>query len=156
MIKQRKWIHGVFGEKSALKSLDVIQRRETYVLLTGLMSHGDTSGVRSAHKTVCPSTYGVVSFDTGSRHISAMVLESIYGHRITSLEDEYVTLMSRAMQATVAMGVAGATPPDVLPIREFQQTFSGYNRRLSFASCYSEVYSSVVARHRIQAHGAAR
>lgn len=55
-----------------------------------------------------------------SRHIAAIVLEAVYGHRITSLDDQYVTLMFRAMEATTATGVAGTTPADVLPIRKLQ------------------------------------
>lgn len=119
MIKQRKWVHGVFGEASAMKKLDVIQRRETYVLLTGLMT---TPGDFVRHIERCaPRTYCAVSSYRRVRHVSAMVLESIYGHRITSLEDEYVTLMSRAMQAITATGAVGMTLADMLPIRKFER-----------------------------------
>ena len=35
----------------------------------------------------------------------------IYGHRITSLDDEYMTLMFRAMEATTAIGATWELRP---------------------------------------------
>ena len=47
-----------------------------------------------------------------------MIVEAVYGHRITSLEDPYVTLMDRAMEATTAGTVSGSIL-DILPVCEY-------------------------------------
>ena len=126
MIKQRKWMHSAFGEESALKKLDVLRQRETCVLLTGLMATpADFVLHVKRYLPVSSSARAAVSEAPSHesfypRHIAAIIVEAVYGHRITSLDDEYVTLMFRAMEATTATGAAGATPADILPIRKFQ------------------------------------
>lgn len=49
------------------------------------------------------------------RFVSAMVLESVYGYCITSLDDPYVTLMDQAMNVTTASAEAGSSLVDLLP-----------------------------------------
>ena len=89
-----------------------------------------------------------------SRHVAAIVLEAVYGHRITSLDDQYVTLMFRAMEATTATGVAGTTPADILPICKLQQRLSDRSTALSFVWNYSEVRTILGTRRCVQACGA--
>ncbi|KAH9929336.1 cytochrome P450 [Fomitopsis serialis] len=96
--KQRRWIWSAFGEKKAVQNYRDLRERETYTLLLGLMERPDDFALHI------------------KRHVAALVLESVYGHRITSLEDEYVTLMDNAMDATTATGVAGGTAVDIFPI----------------------------------------
>ena len=93
------------------------------------------------------------------RYIAAIILESIYGHRITSLDDEYVTLMYRAMEATTATGAAGATPADILPFREsrYNLVLLCCNAGLSFITHCSQVHTVVGAWYGVQqARGIAR
>ena len=62
------------------------------------------------------------------RLVSAVIVEAVYGHRIMSLEDPYVTLMDRAMEATTARTVSGSIL-DIFPVCEYQVSFSGQNER---------------------------
>lgn len=43
-------------------------------------------------------------------------MESVYGYGIVSLEDEFILLIDRAMEALVATGPAGGTLVDFLPL----------------------------------------
>ncbi|TFY68455.1 hypothetical protein EVJ58_g999 [Rhodofomes roseus] len=95
--KQRKWIHGTFGEKKSVQGFEGLKKRETYIFVLGLMETPDDYGLHV------------------KRFLAALVLESVYGHRITSLDDEYVTLMDSAMEATTTTGAAGGTLVDMLP-----------------------------------------
>ncbi|KZT69372.1 cytochrome P450 [Daedalea quercina L-15889] len=96
--KQRRWIWSMYGEKKAVQKLDSLKERETCALLSGLM---DTPDDYTLHI---------------KRFVAGLVVESVYGHRITSLEDQYVTLMDEAMEATTATGAAGGTLVDMVPI----------------------------------------
>ncbi|KAH9834572.1 cytochrome P450 monooxygenase [Rhodofomes roseus] len=95
--KQRKWIHGTFGEKKSVQGFEGLKKRETYIFVLGLMETPDDYGLHV------------------KRFLAALVLESVYGHRITSLDDEYVTMMDSAMEATTTTGAAGGTLVDMLP-----------------------------------------
>lgn len=44
-------------------------------------------------------------------------MESVYGHRVTSLQDQFILLIDRVMEAIVATGPAGGTFVDFLPLR---------------------------------------
>ena len=46
-----------------------------------------------------------------------LVVESVYGHRVLALDDEYVTMLDRAMLATNASGPAGGSLADFLLLR---------------------------------------
>ena len=50
-------------------------------------------------------------------YVSALIMESVYGHRVTSLEDEFILLIDRVMAAIVATGSAGGTMVDFFPLR---------------------------------------
>ena len=56
-----------------------------------------------------------LAYQTGAHKLSiwrARGMEAeIYGHRITSLDDEYMTLMFRAMEATTAIGATWELRP---------------------------------------------
>ncbi|TFY68456.1 hypothetical protein EVJ58_g998 [Rhodofomes roseus] len=82
--RQRRWIQAAFGEKGAVRKYEGLQRRETCIFLLSLM------------ETPKDFTMHIIRF------AAALILESVFGHRITSLEDEYITLMDRAMDATNA------------------------------------------------------
>lgn len=45
-------------------------------------------------------------------------MESVYGHRVASMDDAYITLVDRAMEGTAAMGSAGGAMVDFFPFRE--------------------------------------
>lgn len=47
-----------------------------------------------------------------------MIIEAVYGHTVTSLDDEYVVIMEKAMKANNSIGPAGGGPADIFPFRE--------------------------------------
>ncbi|KZT68558.1 cytochrome P450 [Daedalea quercina L-15889] len=95
--KQSRWMRNAFGEKNSVQSFDRLKERETYIFLLGVME--------------TPNDYVLHT----KRFLAALVVEAVYGHQITSLEDKYINLMDRAMEGTVATGEAGATLIDILP-----------------------------------------
>lgn len=119
MRKQRKWIMAAYGEQKEKQSIAAkLRQRETCIFLSGLMTSPDNWVLhlkRYAH-LFCglagkPLTRVV-------RYLAALIVESVYGHRITSLDDPYVTLMEHAAEATSATGTMGGTPADMFPLRE--------------------------------------
>ncbi|KAH9911170.1 cytochrome P450 [Fomitopsis serialis] len=98
---QRRWIQAAFGEKDAIRKYDSLQLREICTFLSNLMH---TPADFTMHIT---------------RYTAALILESVYGHRITSLDDEYVTLMDHAMDATNATGPAGSGIADIFPLLKY-------------------------------------
>ncbi|EPT00020.1 hypothetical protein FOMPIDRAFT_91063 [Fomitopsis schrenkii] len=94
---QCRWMWSSFGDKRSLKKLEQLRARETYTLLMGLMESPDDLALHV------------------KRYVSALVLESVYGYRITSLEDPYVTMMDEAMEVTNTSAEAGSSLVDVLP-----------------------------------------
>ena len=57
------------------------------------------------------------SLKHASRYLAALIVESLYGHKITSLDDPCMMLMDRAAEATTATGTTGGTLVDMLPLR---------------------------------------
>ena len=49
-----------------------------------------------------------------------MIVEAVYGHRITSLEDRYVTMMDHAMEATTK-GTSSGSVLDIFPVCEYHR-----------------------------------
>ncbi|EPS99958.1 hypothetical protein FOMPIDRAFT_1123474 [Fomitopsis schrenkii] len=103
--KQRRWVQAAFGEKDTIRQYENMQQRETYRLLQSLMQ---TPGDFVKHM---------------NRFTVALILESVYGHRVTSLDDKYVAMMDRAMQATNACGPAGGGLADYLPFLKYIPTW---------------------------------
>lgn len=65
----------------------------------------------------------VSNLDLVGRLVSGVVVEAVYGHRISSLKDPYVMMMDRAMEATTAGTVSGSIL-DIVPVCEYQMLFS--------------------------------
>lgn len=59
--------------------------------------------------------YTISLCSQADRFTVALILESVYGHRVTSLDDDYVKIIERAMEATSASGPAGGSIADFLP-----------------------------------------
>ncbi|KAI0640974.1 cytochrome P450 [Trametes meyenii] len=96
--KHRRWIRDGFQTKDALFGYRPVQRRETYTLLAGLLE----------------SPAGLV--DHLQRWAVGMIMEITYGHRIHSMEDEYVRLARRTTVETVLAGSPGSMLVDFFPI----------------------------------------
>ncbi|KAH9834567.1 cytochrome P450 [Rhodofomes roseus] len=99
--KHRRWIQSAFGDKDAVKGFLPLKTREMHIFLMSLMER--------------PSDYVLHV----KRFVAALAVETVYGHRIESLEDEHVTLMDQAMGATTATGAAGGTLVDLMPFLKY-------------------------------------
>ncbi|KAH9929319.1 cytochrome P450 [Fomitopsis serialis] len=100
--RQRRWVQAAFGEKDTIRQYEGLQHREVCIFLSSLIQ---TPKDFTMHITRYVTMFTV-----------ALILGSVYGHRITSLEDEYVTLMDRGMEATSATGPAGGGMVDYFPL----------------------------------------
>ncbi|KAI0724641.1 cytochrome P450 [Fomitopsis betulina] len=94
--RQRRWLRGTFGEKHAVRQFAALQQRETCVFLLGMISTPDAYAMHVR------------------RFVSAVIVDAVYGHRITSLEDPYVMMMDRATEASTAGTMSGSVL-DIFP-----------------------------------------
>lgn len=120
---QRRWIWSMFGDKRTLRNLDCLKTRETCTFLMGLMETPDKLALH-VKRCVVAFHHQVSSTDErcdAIRLVSALVLESVYGHRIASLDDPFVTMMDEAMEATTASATVGGSLVDLLPSCEYTQ-----------------------------------
>ncbi|TCD69432.1 hypothetical protein EIP91_007557 [Steccherinum ochraceum] len=92
----RKWFHDVFEVKAALHKYEPLQRREALVVLDNLLEK--------------PEGY-VAHFNR-----SSIILEVIYGHRVTSDNDRF---MLRAREAIYALSHAGSPGSHVVDFFPF-------------------------------------
>ncbi|TFY68462.1 hypothetical protein EVJ58_g1002 [Rhodofomes roseus] len=112
--KQRRWVQAAFGEKDTLRTYEALQQRETCIFLENLIQ---TPKDFILHIT---------------RFTATLILETVYGHRIKSLEDSYVLLMDRGVQATSATGPAGGGIMDFFPLLKHVPTWlpgAGFKRK---------------------------
>ncbi|KAI0945930.1 hypothetical protein AcV7_010042 [Taiwanofungus camphoratus] len=110
--KHRKWIQNAFQEKTSLASYRPVQRRETYVLLSGL---AETPSALMSHLR---------------RFTAAMIVEIAYGHSIISLDDELIRLAEQATKETVESGSAGSMLVDFFPACKQDFIHGNENRTL--------------------------
>jgi len=103
--KLRKWIHDAFMNKQNLISYRPTQKRETYILLAGLI---DAPNEFVSHFT---------------RFNAATIAEIAYGHTVSGLEDVYVHLSEKAAGATVEAGSPGSMAVDFIPILRYWPTW---------------------------------
>ncbi|KZT12723.1 cytochrome P450 [Laetiporus sulphureus 93-53] len=96
--KHRRWIAQAFEDKDALISYRALQRREAYVLISGLF---ESPGFFRAHIR---------------RFAAAMIMEIAYGHSVTSLNDQFVHLAERAAKETIESGGPGSMIVDFFPL----------------------------------------
>ncbi|EPS94406.1 hypothetical protein FOMPIDRAFT_62440 [Fomitopsis schrenkii] len=97
MRKLRRWVTAAYGEQKEIQGIDILRQRETCIFISGLMA---TPENRVLHI---------------KRYLAALIVESLYGHRITSLDDPCMMLMDSAAEATTATGTTGGTLADMLP-----------------------------------------
>ncbi|KAF9812881.1 hypothetical protein IEO21_05932 [Rhodonia placenta] len=112
--KHRRWILDAFQDKHSLESYRPLQRREAYILLSGLIQNPEL--FRSHIK----------------RFAAAMIMQIAYGHSVTSLDDKFVHLAERAGKETVEYGNAGVMLVDFFPLLKHIPLWmpgSGFKRR---------------------------
>ncbi|TFY68441.1 hypothetical protein EVJ58_g1010 [Rhodofomes roseus] len=97
-LKQRRWVQAAFGEKDTLRTYEALQQRETCIFLASLMQTPEDFKLHITRFTV------------------ALIIETVYGHRVASLDHEYVMLMDRGMEAMNATGPAGGGIMDFFPL----------------------------------------
>ncbi|KAI0819811.1 cytochrome P450 [Trametes gibbosa] len=112
--KHRRWMHDNFQTKDALLGYRPVQRRETYTMLAGLLE-------------------SPAAFDEHiHRWAVGTIMEITYGHRIHSLDDEYVKLARDATVETVLAGSPGSMLVDFFPILKGIPTWApgaGFKRK---------------------------
>ncbi|OSD03845.1 cytochrome P450 [Trametes coccinea BRFM310] len=96
--KHRRWMHEGLQSKEALLGYRPVQRRETYTLLAGLL---ETPADFASHI---------------HRWAVGTIMEITYGHRIHSLDDEYVRIARAATVETVLAGSPGSMLVDFFPV----------------------------------------
>ncbi|KAI0363937.1 cytochrome P450 [Pilatotrama ljubarskyi] len=96
--KHRRWMQDGFQSKAALLGYRPIQRRETYTFLSGLLE-SPADFVNHIH-----------------RWAVGTIMEITYGHRIHSMEDEYVKIARNATVETVLAGSPGSMLVDFFPV----------------------------------------
>ncbi|KZT69384.1 cytochrome P450 [Daedalea quercina L-15889] len=96
--KQRRWLHESFYDKSALDMAQPTQLREAKVLLQCLLDN--------------PECYS----EHLNRFTRSIMLETIYGHTVTSRDDKYMQIADRALKGTNDVAAAGTNIVDALPI----------------------------------------
>ncbi|KAI0724643.1 cytochrome P450 monooxygenase, partial [Fomitopsis betulina] len=99
--KQRQWIHGAFGDRVAIQRLDALRERETCILLSGLIHTPESFKLHV------------------KRYMAALIMESVYGHRIVSLDDPYIDLIDRAMEAQTSTQLTGSILVDFFPFLKY-------------------------------------
>ena len=81
--------------------------------------------------------------------MAALIMESVYGHRIVSLDDPYIDLIDRAMDAQNSTQFTGSILVDFFPFCAFHFIFVMRNTILDVVC--SEVDTRVVARNGVEA-----
>ncbi|KAH8093136.1 cytochrome P450 [Cristinia sonorae] len=103
--KHRKWMQSAFMTRPALNSYRPLQKRESHIMLAGLLTDPDAY-VR--HFT---------------RFAAATLMEITYGHRVISESDLYVHLAERATSETVKAGSPARMLVDFFPILRHYPTW---------------------------------
>lgn len=150
MRKLRKWVTAAYGEQKEIQGLDALRQRETCILISGLMTTPDDRVLHiKRYVPVAIFTLFVNLLTPPSRYLAALIVESLYGRRVTSLDDPCMVLMDTAAEATTATGTTGGTLVDMLPLSEYQDTCY-----CTIAEFGSEIRSCVGARGWLQTNGA--
>ncbi|PCH44308.1 cytochrome P450 [Wolfiporia cocos MD-104 SS10] len=111
--KQRKWMQGSLQNKDHLAAWRSVERRETFVLLSCLVTSPDDF-VRHIR-----------------RYTAAVLMDIIYGHTVLSEDDKLVLTIEEAMKGSVESGAAGATLVDFFPFLKHVPTWmpgAGFKR----------------------------
>jgi len=95
--KHRRWLYSVLFADGALDKFRSVQRREVDVLLASLLRAPDEY---AAHL---------------HRLTASLMMESIYGHTVTSDDDEYLHYAEAALKGTTEVASPGAAIVDILP-----------------------------------------
>ncbi|GBE87235.1 Multifunctional cytochrome P450 monooxygenase af510 [Sparassis crispa] len=95
--RQRKWMRDTLEDKSSLMSYRSLQKRESYILLSGLF---ETPESFMSHI---------------KRFAAALIMEIAYGHTVRSLDDTYIQIADRATTETVEAGTPGSMLVDFFP-----------------------------------------
>ncbi|PCH39680.1 cytochrome P450, partial [Wolfiporia cocos MD-104 SS10] len=101
--KHRKWAQSAYNDKATLKTYRPIRTREVYALLSNLLDTPDDFGIHI------------------KRYVAALILDTTYGHSISTADDEYVRMADEALAVSTEAGTPGATIIDIFPILRYIQ-----------------------------------
>lgn len=124
--QQRRWMQDLLISKEALATYHPMQRRETYILLQGLLD-APNAFVNHVHRYAGFMTGRRTADMRMHRHSAALMIEIVYGHKVTGFDDEYVKIAERASTETIAAGSPGSSVlsllVDFFPIRMCSSIF---------------------------------
>ncbi|KAH9917068.1 cytochrome P450 [Fomitopsis serialis] len=112
--KHRRWTHMPFLSRSSLAAFADMQRREAIALLMGLLND--------------PEDFGAHIY----RYYASSMLQSLYGHTVTSPDDEYLHVIEKAVEETMHLSAPGTTPVDFIPSLRYLPTWfpgAGFKRK---------------------------
>ncbi|PCH39679.1 cytochrome P450 [Wolfiporia cocos MD-104 SS10] len=99
--KHRKWAQSAYNDKVTLRTYRPVQTREVYALLSNFLNTPD-----EFHMHI-------------KRYVAALIMETAYGHRISTTDDEYVRMADEALAVSTEAGSPGATIIDIFPILRY-------------------------------------
>ncbi|KZT69368.1 cytochrome P450 [Daedalea quercina L-15889] len=105
--KQRRWLHSVLSNETALDKFRPVQRREVNVLLNSLLRKPDDYAEHLHRHAI------ILVLDC--LMTASLMMESTYGHTVTSDEDEYLHYAEAALKGTTEVASPGAAIVDFLP-----------------------------------------
>ncbi|KAH9920473.1 cytochrome P450 [Fomitopsis serialis] len=111
--KHRRWMHKPFFSKSCLAAVADMQRREAIALLMGLLND--------------PEDFGNHIY----RYTASSLLQYLYGHTVTSSDDEYLHVIEKVAEATMNFSAPGTVPVDFIPSLRYLPTWfpgAGFKR----------------------------
>ena len=117
--KQRRWLHSVLFAEGALERFRTVQRREVGLLLEFLLRDPDNYA-EHIHRYVPSSFLLSALIHLRTRLTASLMMESIYGHTVTSDDDEYLHYAEAALKGSTEVASPGAAVVDFLPFRGWQ------------------------------------
>ncbi|EPT00018.1 hypothetical protein FOMPIDRAFT_1123461 [Fomitopsis schrenkii] len=112
--RHRRWMHTHFFSAASLNIVAEIQRKEATMLLAGLLA-GPNAVASHVH-----------------RYAAASMVKYLYGHDVTSADDEYLHFIDVVMEETLRSSAPGTSPVDVLPQLKYVPDWlpgAGFKRR---------------------------
>ncbi|KAH9917073.1 cytochrome P450 [Fomitopsis serialis] len=95
--KHRRWMQKPFFSRSCLAAFADMQRRDVIALLVGLLND--------------PEDFGTHIY----RYFASFMLQYLYGHTLTSPDDEYYHVVEKAVEETMNFSTPGTLPVDLIP-----------------------------------------
>ena len=114
--RNRRWLQAPLFDKASLRQFLPLQARTAKTLLVNLLN--DPNNFRAhLHRCACltvasPALYLIIL----RRFAGSLVLEVLYGHSVTSSDDEYLALADKVSDGVTAVTAPGIALLDFIPV----------------------------------------